>query len=228
MHILITGGAGALGSNLALRLGKEDGHTITYWDTVVNGVDVGDWQHVHRAAKAIQKLDILINCAGIGLVEWFEDIDPSDFKRVMDVNCNGIINCTQALLPLLRYGGTVCNIISNAAHVPMTASLAYNTSKAAAAMVTRQLAHELGPRHGVTVFGVSPNKLAGDLNRYTASRVAQVRGWKPEEVTQYQAAALPAKAETPIPIVAEFISFLLTKKERHRYLHGCIIPYGGP
>ena len=230
MHILITGGAGSLGSNLALRLGKEDGHDITYWDTMINGVDVGDWRHVQKAAQAIEKLDILVNCAGVSLVEWFEDIDPSDFQRVMDINCNGIINCTQALLPVLRNGGTVCNILSNAAHVPMTASIAYNASKAAATMVTRQMAHELGPRHGITVFGVSPNKMAGTgaLNRYTANRVAQVRGWPADEVQRRQLAALPAKEETPVEVVAEFIAFLLTDKQRHRFLQGCIIPYGCP
>jgi NAD(P)-dependent dehydrogenase (short-subunit alcohol dehydrogenase family) len=111
----------------------------------------------------------------------------------------------------------------------MTASLAYNASKAAAAMMTKQMAHELGPEYGITVFGVSPNKLAGTvMSAYTAIRIAEIRGWHPEEVARRQAAALPARKETPVRLVAEFVAWLLTKKERHEYLQGCILNYGGP
>lgn len=233
MHFVITGGANGLGAALATML-RSDQHVITIWDTATavkhHGVDVADWGDTEQAARGINQLDVLVNCAGVNYIDWIEDMHPADFERVMQVNCNGIVHCTQALLPKLRGGGTVCNILSNAAHVPMTASMAYNASKAAATMLTRQMAHELGPRHGITVFGVSPNKMTGNssMSAYTAERVAQLRGWSPDQVEKHQRAALPAREETPVEVVAEFIAFLLTKKIRHKFLQGCIIPYGGP
>lgn len=227
MHILITGGASGLGRALVNAL--QPTMQVTVWD-VTEGVDVSDWCSVARAARNItQPLDILVNCAGINSINWFEELMPEDFIHTLHVNALGIFYCTRSLLPHLYGGGTVCNITSNAAHLPMTASLPYNASKAAAHMMTKQMAHELGPRHGITVFAVAPNKLADTgMSRYTAQRVAEVRNWTNEQVQQKQLAALPAREETPVEVLAEFIAFLLSKKERHRYLQGCIIPYGGP
>jgi NAD(P)-dependent dehydrogenase (short-subunit alcohol dehydrogenase family) len=233
MHYVITGGASGLGAAIVAALAEPVKHSFTIWDVTDeeknNRVDVSDWGDVEDAAKRIDHVDVLVNCAGVNYIDWFEDMHPADFERIIQVNCNGIMHCTQALLPKLRGGGTVCNILSNAAHVPMTASCAYNASKAAATMLTRQMAHELGPRHGITCFGVSPNKLtATNMGAYTAQRVAQLRGWSPEQVAKNQRAALPAREETPVEIVADFIAYLLTKKERHKYLQGCILNYGGP
>src|SRR5215471_20506803 len=158
MRALVTGAAGGLGKCIVKQL-KPAFEIVLEWD-LKNGVDVSDWASIHKAADHIDHLDVLVNCAGINHIEWFDDLAPDDFERVMGVNALGIFNCTQALLHQL-HGGTVCNILSNAATLPMTASLAYCASKAAATQMTRVMAHELGHSHGITVFGVAPNKLAG-------------------------------------------------------------------
>jgi NAD(P)-dependent dehydrogenase (short-subunit alcohol dehydrogenase family) len=226
MRALVTGAAGGLGACIVKAL-RQYCNIIYEWD-IKNGVDVADWAGVHMAAEHIDQLDILVNCAGINHIEWIDDLQPEHFSRVMNVNAMGILNTTQALLHQL-HGGTIVNILSNAAHMPMTASLAYCASKAAATQMTRQMAHELGHSHGITVFGVSPNKLANTgMSAYTAQRVQMVRGWTQSEVHANQLAALPAHEETPPELVAEFIAFLLSNKDRHKYLHGCIMTYGGP
>jgi NAD(P)-dependent dehydrogenase (short-subunit alcohol dehydrogenase family) len=141
------------------------------------------------------------------------------------VNSASILNTVQALWPKLRGGGTVCNVISNASHMPMRMSLAYNASKAAAAMMTRQIARELGP--AVTVFGVSPNRLQGTpMSMEVDKQVSALRGWTWEETRQKQLEALPIGEETDPATLAEFIGFLLSNKRRHRYLHGAILEYG--
>ena len=61
---------------------------------------------------------------------------------------------------------------------------------------------------------------------YIESRVPELRGWTPEEADAYQRAALPTGHETDPAMLAEFIAFLLSTKERHQYLHGCDLPYG--
>ena len=144
----------------------------------------------------------------------------------MDVNAFAIYRTTKALLEKLR-GGTVLNIISNASHVPMTCSLAYNASKAAAHMMTLQMARELKKTHDITVFGISPNKLKNTgMSAATDARVPGLRGWTPEQAAEYQRAALPSGEETDPEVLAEFIAFLLSNKERHKYLNGCILQYG--
>jgi NAD(P)-dependent dehydrogenase (short-subunit alcohol dehydrogenase family) len=211
-----------LGKQLAFML--VDHCEVTIWN--LPNVDVTNYRSVMTAARHIKQADILINCAGVNILNYLADLTPAQWHQVLSVNTTGIYNCVRALLPVLG-GGTVCNIISNASHVPMTASLAYNASKAAAHMMTKQMAHELFTTHGIIVFGVSPNRLLGTAMSASVDRqVAKVRGWTPEQVLTKQATHLPLGEETPIPVLAEFVAWLLASKQRHRYLHGCIIPYG--
>jgi NAD(P)-dependent dehydrogenase (short-subunit alcohol dehydrogenase family) len=107
----------------------------------------------------------------------------------------------------------------------MRCSLAYNASKAAAHMMTLQLARELAP--DVTVFGISPNKLKGTgMSLEIERQVQRTRGWSPEQADAYQQQSLLSGLETPPEAVAEFLAFLLKTKARHQYLTGCVLPYG--
>jgi len=230
MKAIVTGGASGLGQAIRKHL-TSAGHNVDIWDIQEPYCnDVGDLVQTMNTARLLGPIDLLVNAAGVNYIEWFEMLKEKDFTTCLRVNTAGIYNCTKALLPnLTATGGTVCNILSNASHIPMTATTAYCTSKAAAYMLTRQLAHELFPKYGITVFGVSPNKLAGtSMAAYTAEQVAKVRGWSKKKTRKKQLKALPIGEETPVEVVAEFVAWLLTEKYRHKYLHGCIIPYGGP
>jgi NAD(P)-dependent dehydrogenase (short-subunit alcohol dehydrogenase family) len=217
MNVIITGGSSGLGARLVVAM-THSGNRIVSWDH--HTVDVRFHEAILRAIKVLpfDKVDILINCAGINSIDYLPNVEESDWDIVT----------TQTLLSRLR-GGTVLNIVSNAARVPMTSSAAYNASKGAALMLTKQLARELGKTHGITVFSVSPNKLAGTgMSRYIEQRVCELRDWTPEQARKYQLEALPAGHETDPAIVAELIAFLLAKKERHSYLQGCDLQLGGP
>lgn len=150
------------------------------------------------------RVDVLINCASSRFPRPFESIDFREWEQQLDVNAKAIAMTTRALLPLMANpsdpmsAGTVCNIVGSAARVPAVHLLAYSASKAAALMVSRQMARELFKSHGLTVFSVSPNE-SGEC---------------------------PPGMDTDPGMMAEFIGFLLSKKERHIYLHGCDIPYG--
>lgn len=220
--ILVTGSGSGLGKEIADALRADDHFVIDY--------DIKNDNDVTRPAewiKKISKLDVLINCAGINLNEWFDDLKQIDHQRVMDVNANGIVYMTQALLPqLIASNGTVINIVSNAAHMPMTSSLSYNMSKAAALMATKQMAHELTKKYGITVFSVSPNKLEGTgMSDYIDKRVCEVRGWTPEFAEQYQRNGLMHGQETPPKAVANMIAYLINTGDM-RYLSGCDVPFG--
>lgn len=221
-RILVTGAATGLGAAIVAAL-RDAGHYVIEYDAL-NGDDV---RNPSAWVSGITELDALVNCAGINDNRWFEEVGQDDFFTLMDVNAFSFVRMTQAVLPQLkRSRGFVINIVSNASHIPMTSSLSYNASKAAALMITKQMAHELTPKHGITVFSVSPNKLAGTgMSKAIEDNVCKVRGWSPEYAAEYQKKALMHGLETPPEAVAELISGLLTVGNA-LYLSGCDIPFG--
>jgi len=221
-NILVTGGDAGLGAAIVDAL-RKDGHTVMSYD-IKQRFDV-----LNPDTLLVEQfeLDVLINCAGINRINWLQNVSEQDWDAVMDVNVKGIFKMTQAFLPrLIERKGTVLNIVSNAAHMPMRCSAAYNASKGAALILTKQLARELTSQ-GVTVFSVSPNKLRGtEMSDSIDQQVITTRGWTLEEAQRYQLAGLLTGEETPPEAVAEFIAFLLSSKERHKALAGCDLQYG--
>ncbi|USN16397.1 short-chain dehydrogenase/reductase [Luteibacter phage vB_LflM-Pluto] len=225
MRILITGSASGLGKALAKAL-LDLGHEVIPYDI---DHDVRDDVTNPEGASLdeVSRLDVLVNCAGINSNEWFEDVTRESFDKIMHTNAYAIVGMTQALLPqLIASRGTVINIVSNASHIPMTCSLAYNASKAAAAMISRQMAHELTPKHGITVFSISPNKLAGTgMSKQIEENVMRTRGWSAEFAAEYQRKALMHGRETDPEALAGFIANLIDTNAM-QYLSGCDIPFG--
>ena len=170
----------------------------------------------------------LINCAGINKICPFEEITVDDYNKIMDVNLKGIMLASQALLPVLKKNkGTIINVISNASHMPMTDSFIYNASKGAGEIATRQMARELTRRHGITVFGISPNKLKGtEMSDYIDNTFPPMRGMTFEEGREYQLNGLLTGKETDPKTIAGLVAYLLKKKEHHEYLSGCVLELG--
>lgn len=224
MRTLITGSSQGLGLELKRAL-LAAGQDVLEFDHSY-GNDVRDPQRTFGDCPP--DVRTIINCAGVNKTNWLENVTDQDWDDVMDTNAKGIFKMTQWALPhLINHRGTVVNIVSNAAHVPMTCSAAYNASKGAAHILTLQLARELTKKYGITVFGVAPNKMAGTgMSKDIERQVVEQRGWTPEQAQAYQLAALLPGEETPPKAVAEFIAFLLSERYRHKYLSGCVIPYG--
>lgn len=221
-NIIVTGGDAGLGAAIVDALRKA-GHSVLVYD-IKRSLDI---LNPDPLLTLTFRVDVLINCAGVNKINWLQNVTEADWDHVMGVNVKGIFKMTQAFLPnLLKTKGTVLNIVSNAAHMPMRCSAAYNASKGAALILTKQLARELTSQ-GVTVFSVSPNKLRGtEMSDSIDQQVVATRGWSMEEAQRYQLAGLLTGEETPPEAVAEFIAFLLQDKEHHRFLAGCDIPYG--
>lgn len=220
-NILITGSGKGLGKAMKDELEKQ-GHNIL-------GYDINDGNDVTKAKiSGSINIDVLINNAGVNLIDWLENFTEDMWDKVMDVNAKGIYMMSRACLPsLIKNRGTILNIVSNAAHMPMTCSLAYNASKGAAHIMTLQMARELTKKHGITVFGIAPNKLSGTgMSKSIDEQVVKTRGWTKEHAQQYQLNGLLTGEETPPQRLAEFIAYLLQSKEHHKYLTGCILPYG--
>jgi NAD(P)-dependent dehydrogenase (short-subunit alcohol dehydrogenase family) len=240
IDIAVTGANSGLGEAICRAMYKWEDND--YNVIAVNGPDAefGSFTLPAQSADAAEyiksasrgKYRILVNAAGINYIEWFMEAEAEKWDDLMDLNAMTLWKLPRALMrgeySWFNGSGTVVNIVSNAAHVAMTNSVFYNASKAAAHMITLAMARELFKTHGLRVFGIAPNKLAGTgMSKYIEERVPGLRGWTPEQAAQYQAAALPTGEETDPEILAEFIAFLLSKPERHKYLSGTVVPYGG-
>ncbi len=239
---VVTGGSSGLGQKIIQQMLLAETFTHIYDWSLETNVDVRNIHTIRREVSRLksqhQRLDVLVNCAGINKIEFIPDLVEREWDDIMDVNAKGIFLTAKALLedsgqdlpdgqlPFF-HGGTILNIVSNASHVPMTSSLAYNASKGAAAIMTKQMSRELIKTHSITVFAVSPNRLAGTkMSEYIDAKVMELRGWTLEEAQAYQRQALPAGEETDTATLAEFIAFLLSDKKRHKYLAGCDLQYG--
>lgn len=179
----------------------------------------------------VDRIDILINNASKNDVCWFEELTLERFMSVIDVNIKGYFLVTHTLLPLIKKGegqGTIVNVASHSAWKPMTAETAYNMSKSAQLMMSKQLAREFSKLgYKTTVFCVSPNKLAGTpMSDKMDWEASVVRGWDYHQNRKIQVEKLLAKEETDPKRLAEYMAFLLEKKERHKYLTGCNMEYG--
>jgi NAD(P)-dependent dehydrogenase (short-subunit alcohol dehydrogenase family) len=220
--VLITGSRKGLGAALASEL-RYQGHAVIGYD-INDGFDVRDPDR----SKLPEEIDVLVNNAAVNIIDWLENFVEGEWDRVMDTNAKGIYMMSKACLPMLiKSKGTIVNIVSNAAHMPMTCSLAYNASKGAAHIMTKQLARELTKKHGITVFGIAPNKMSGTgMSGSIDDQVVKTRGWTKEYAQEYQLNGLLTGEETPPGLLAEFIAYLLQDKDHHKFLTGCILPYG--
>lgn len=227
-HAVVTGHTSGLGYEIYRAL-EDQGYEVVGW-SLDTDVDLTNQRSVAKAASALfPPVDVLVNCAGVNYINWHEDTPIEEWDRLMNTNARALWLTVREMIRRNCFmdPATVVNIVSNASHMPMTNSAAYNASKGAAHILTLQMARELRKRHGLTVFGVSPNKLKGTgMSSYIDSRVCELRGWTPEEAEAYQLAGLPAGEETDPAVVGDFIGYLLSDRQRHKYLHGCIIPYG--
>lgn len=97
-----------------------------------------------RAAAEWGRVDALFNNAGTGLVRQTPDeVDPEEFRRVIDVNVNGVFICARAAFRVMRaqtpQGGRIINNGSVSAHAPRPGSIGYTTSKHAVTGITRSI-----------------------------------------------------------------------------------------
>ncbi len=131
-------------------------------------VDVSSQEEVEQAIQSLTgslgTADILINNAGIGGFATLLDMDPHDWKRIIDVNLMGTYYVTHAVLPQLieKNRGDIINISSTNGLNGAATSSAYSASKFGVIGLTESLAQEVR-RNNIRVTALTPSTVATEL-----------------------------------------------------------------
>ncbi|MFL6085587.1 MAG: SDR family NAD(P)-dependent oxidoreductase [Mycobacterium sp.] len=163
---VVTGGGSGIGRAVADRLRADGYHVATIDlnpsdDEFAQTADVTDRAHVDAALAAIRAqlgpVTVLVNAAGLDGFNRFTDITFDEWRKVVDVNLNGVFHCIQAVLPdMVEAGwGRIVNISSSSTHSGTPYMSHYVAAKSAVNGLTKSLALEYGPA-GITVNAVPP------------------------------------------------------------------------
>lgn len=174
---LVTGGSRGIGLAAALALcdaGYEVIATGIDADEIntmpkragLTGValDVRDQRSVDPFVSSLQRLDALVNCAGL-IRRGGAEFDPETFSEVIDVNLTGTMRMCVAARPLLaKAGGAVVNTASMLSFFGGPAVPAYTASKGGVAQLTKSLAVAWASE-GIRVNAIAPGWIATELTR---------------------------------------------------------------
>ena len=160
---------------LASKL-RAEGHQA--WSVVC---DVSDPQSIRElaisATDRLERVDILVNAAGIASSAPLHKLTLKDWNRVMSVNATGTFLCTQAFISGMveRKWGRVVNVASVAGLTGSRYIAAYSASKHAVIGFTRCAAAEVA-QHGVTVNAVCPGFVDTDMTAESLDRIVESTG----------------------------------------------------
>lgn len=179
-NVLVTGGTGGIGGAVAVAFAKAGARVIAtglgdaeldarradpdFKSISIVSLDVGDEQAVEALASATEKLDVLVNCAGISARD--EPFAVKTFSRTYDINMLGTLRMCNAFLPHLEASGAgaIVNTASMMSFLGTGTSPAYAASKGAVAQATKSMAIAWAPK-GIRVNAVAPGWIKTPMSR---------------------------------------------------------------
>lgn len=212
---LVTGGAGGIGLAIARQL-AEGGARVVLVDLERQALDVaaaslaeprhhlalavdvtrpaGVEQAVATVLEATGRIDILVNSAGVALLEPAGEVSEAAWERTLAVNLTAPLLLAQAVAPAMRRQrhGRIINLASQASVVALRRHAAYCASKAGLVGLTRVLALEWAS-DGITVNAISPTVVdtplgrkawAGQVGEAMRALIPTGRFAQPEEVAR--------------------------------------------
>ncbi|MEM2913064.1 MAG: glucose 1-dehydrogenase [Candidatus Bathyarchaeia archaeon] len=241
---IITGAGGGIGGAIAYGF-AEFGADVALLDLNVKGIedlkgtleesfqvkvlaipaDVCDRKQVEGAINvAVERfgqVDILVNCHGIGQWTPFEEMDESDWDRMMNINLKGVALMCQAVgrYMIKRRYGKIINIASmsgRAVNRPQPQAH-YNSSKAGVIMLTKSLAAEWA-KYNINVNSVSPGYTLTPL-------VNNLLNARPEYANYWKALIPLGRFAEPIDIVGAVI-FLASDAANYITGHDLVVDGG--
>ena len=183
-------------------------------------VDVSNIDDIRRLVDDIisefSRIDILVNCAGIGSLSQIPEITPQEWDKVLNINLRSVFFCSQEVLKYMctRRTGKIINIASAAGKIGGVAVGAhYSASKAAVICLTKSLAL-YGAPYNINVNCVCPGPTKTQLTD----------SWG-EELNREFAAKIPLKRYGTAEEISYAISFLAS--DEANYITGEILDVNG-
>ncbi len=216
--ILITGSSSGIGAATA-RLAKEYGATMILHGRTESEelkkislelncdyifCDVADKvaveSEIQKILKKVQRIDCLINCAGIAPRPSFMESTDEVWLDVFKVNVLGTVHFCQSVIPVMQKakGGRIVNIASIRANIGTSGKPVYSATKAAIINLTAVLAKDFAP--DIYVNAVSPGYTDTPINKNWDEKV-----WKQVNTALVGRIAQPTE-------IAEAILFLASDK----------------
>lgn len=172
----VTGGLSGIGAAIANGLAQLGAKTIAAGLPLPQGapdslnreiervtLDVRSTDDVAAALKAFDRLDIVVNCAGV--ISRIEEHRIEVFERVMDINLNGTMRVCSAARELLKASsGCIVNTASMLSFFGGGLVPAYSASKGAVAQLTKSLALAYAA-DGIRVNAIAPGWIATPLTQ---------------------------------------------------------------
>jgi 3alpha(or 20beta)-hydroxysteroid dehydrogenase len=252
---LVTGGARGLGAGMAEALARagaavmigdvlEDTGQATVASIRKSGAtagfvtldvtDEGSWEAaMAKTVAELGGLDVLINNAGIEISALVIDLDPSDLRRMLDVNILGVAlglkHAFRAMRPggLAGAGGAIVNVASVAATIPFPGIAGYSATKSAVDRLTRVAALESGKLgYGVRVNCVYPGLVATEMGSKLASDMVTLGLWPSVEAAIGDVIGLtPLGRLGEVGDMADAVVFLAS--DAARFITGAGLPVDG-
>lgn len=185
--IVITGASSGFGMETAKAFSKdgypllllarrvEKMEALNLPNTICKKVDVTDFEAfeeaVREAEKEYGKTDLIVNNAGVMLLGNIETQDPSEWKKMLDVNVIGVMNGMKIVMKDMkeRQSGTIINISSIAGIQPFGNHAAYCASKYGVTGLTAVARQELCA-HNVRVLSINPGAVSTELLGHTTDQ----------------------------------------------------------
>jgi meso-butanediol dehydrogenase/(S,S)-butanediol dehydrogenase/diacetyl reductase len=221
--VVVTGAGSGIGKGIASRFAAE-GARVVLADrseavveaaAEVDGIgvqaDITDPADVTRVFDAAERVDVLVNNAGIITISRLEELTLDDWDRVLRVNTTGAFLCCQAAAARMRAqggGGRILNAASGQARQGFIFTPHYAASKFGVVGLTQSLAKELA-KDQITVNAYCPGIVGSDMWSYNDREWGRLLGdYKPGELMEEWVAGIPLGRAGTNDDVASLLLFL--------------------
>jgi meso-butanediol dehydrogenase/(S,S)-butanediol dehydrogenase/diacetyl reductase len=221
--VVVTGAAGGIGKGIAERFAGAGARVVladrdarvTETAAELGGLgvqaDITDPDDVDRVFDAADRVDVLINNAGVITISRLEDLTLADWDRVLRVNTTGAFLCAQAAAARMRdqgAGGRILNAASGQARQGFIYTPHYAASKFGVVGLTQSLAKELAGDQ-ITVNAYCPGIVGSDMWSYNDREWGRLLGdYEPGELMAEWIAGIPLGRAGTSDDVAALLLFL--------------------